>query len=105
MEQALEVLREELPDQIIVTVTVIGEVDASTDSLLLAALAPDSGRPFVIDLARTTFMDSTGVRALLKAQQQGVTIASVRNIPPNVRRVVDVLGLGAVLPLAEAESA
>jgi anti-anti-sigma factor len=95
--QHFQIIRTEEADCIVVVLR--GEIDVDAAAALSAALAPDSGRPFVVDLSATTFMDSTGVRALMAARQSGVVISSVRNIPDNVYRVFDVLGLAAVLPL------
>ena len=64
--------REELDDRILVRVR--GDIDMATADELLAALAPDSGRPFVVDLSEATFMDSTGLAALIKAHKQGAEI-------------------------------
>ena len=43
-----------------------GELDLGTVALLRAALASVDGRAVVIDLAALTFMDSTGLAALLE---------------------------------------
>ncbi len=68
---------------------------------LIAALSPDSGRPFVVDLGETTFIDSSGLTALVAAMRSGIVIAAVRNVPNNVRRTLEVTGMDTVLPIED----
>jgi anti-anti-sigma factor len=84
------VSREELPDRIVIRVT--GEVDMATAGQLLGALAPDRGRPFVVDLTETTFMDSTGLAALVNARKQGAPIV-LRNPSNSLRKILAISGL------------
>lgn len=97
METYFSVVREELDDSVIVRVG--GEIDVAAADALAAALQPDGGRPLVVDLSATTFMDSTGVRALVTAQRTGVHIAAIRNVPPRIKQLFEVLGLTQVLPI------
>jgi anti-anti-sigma factor len=90
------VSREELPDRIVIRVT--GEVDMATAGQLLGALAPDSGRPFVIDLTDTTFMDSSGLAALAIAHKRGDPIV-LRNPSATVRKILTISGLDQALDL------
>jgi len=48
-----------------------------------------------LDASRLTFIDSTGIRALLMLAElgDGITLEHPR---PNVRRVLEVVGLGSV---------
>ena len=85
--------REELDDEILITVR--GDVDMATADKLLAALAPDSGRPFVIDLSETTFMDSAGLAVLVTARNQGAEIV-LRNPSEIVRSIIAVVALDQV---------
>ena len=64
--------REEHPDKIVIRVR--GDVDMATANELLAALTPDSGRPFVVDLSEATFVDSQGLNTLVRASNQGAAI-------------------------------
>lgn len=87
---AFAVSREELPDRIVIRV--VGEVDLATAGGLLGAMAPDSGRPFVVDLREVTFMDSSGLNALVQAASAGAVV-TVTNPSINVRRAFEVVGL------------
>jgi anti-anti-sigma factor len=79
-------------------VELFGELDAasrdSTEAAVVAALT--SGRSVIIDLADVTFVDSSGVATLIaiaqKAEAEG-TLLSIRNAPPNVRRIFEIAGL------------
>jgi anti-anti-sigma factor len=87
-------------------VTVIGEVDMATaDGLrdeLLNALAALHPRCFEVELAEVTFLDCSGVTALVVAgQAAGRTGCQLRimNPQPVVRRVLTLTGLlGALTP-------
>ena len=80
-------------DDSVATVVVSGELDLATAPRLCAAVA-DNGdvELLVLDLSATTFIDSTGVRALLNAERRGLGSGS---------RVVVVAGDGAVRRLLE----
>lgn len=87
------VTRADLEDCILIRVG--GDVDMATAEEFLAALVPDSGRPLVIDLSETTFMDSTGLNALLAAQRKGAPIV-LRRPSTVVRRSLAITGLDHV---------
>ena len=85
-----------------------GELDIATSPLLTDAVhgALLGGRArVVIDLGLVTFLDSSGCRDIAKTAQQaaaaGARVALVSS-PANqpVHRVVDYMGLAAVLPTA-----
>lgn len=93
------------PDR--VTVTLAGELDASTTPRLkkyLSALTATHRGLMVIDLRPLTFMDSTGVTALIAAdgfaRRDGWSLTIVQG-PPQVRRALEICGLTPVLPLAD----
>jgi len=88
--------REELDDCILIRVS--GEVDMATAGAFLAALAPDGGRPFVVDLSETTFMDSTGLQALVAAHHQGAPIV-LRRPSKMVRQCLAATGLDDVFTI------
>ena len=90
------VTREEFADFIVVRV--IGDLDMATAAELHSALSPDSGRPIVVDLAETTFMDSSGLNALVGAHHSG-SVVVLRNPSPVVRRAIDVSGLDQILTI------
>ena len=83
-----------------------GEIDVSSapgmlDSVLCAALADDH-RQVVVDLRRVTFIDSTGLAAVLETNRrlrdQGVHLVLVR--PSGiVRRLFEMTGLDDVVDL------
>ncbi|HEX6618686.1 MAG TPA: anti-sigma factor antagonist [Solirubrobacteraceae bacterium] len=55
----------------------------------------------VLDLAELKFMDSTGLRVLLRARaaaEEGRWEICLRNVPPTIRRLFDMTGVHAALP-------
>ncbi len=90
--------------------TVRGELDLSTTPQLEVAAGEAFARPeaeLVIDLTHTTFLDSSGARALLgltrKAAAAGVRlyVLAPRSNGP-VRLTIDLLDLGAYVPLVSS---
>jgi anti-anti-sigma factor len=87
--------------------TVRGELDLSTAPQLDAAveeLLSGGPRAFVVDLTPTTFLDSSGARALLRVTKQAAAAgAALHVLAPRsngpVRLVVDMLHLEASVPL------
>jgi anti-anti-sigma factor len=78
-------------------VILTGEIDLSNvDSLARAlAAAPYASDRVVIDLAGVTFLDSTGIAALVVAQRRAVVAGrrlTVANAQGMVRRVLDLTG-------------
>jgi anti-anti-sigma factor len=81
-------------------VEVRGEVDLATAPHLEAVVrttleqAPDG---VVLDLAQLTFIDSSGLRALVAlakdADSRGTSLA-LRNLPRHAQRVLELTGLG-----------
>src|SRR6187401_527924 len=71
-----------------------GELDmAVADSFCQGLLSSLDGQRPVLDLSELTFLDSSGIRAILQiasAKGQGVAL---RNLPPNIKRVLDVAGI------------
>jgi anti-anti-sigma factor len=89
------------------TLTLVGELDTATTPRLkkyLATLARTHKGLVVIDLRQLTFMDSTGVAALVAAdryaRRDGWNLAIVKG-PRQVQRVLELCGLTEVLPLAD----
>jgi anti-anti-sigma factor len=93
---------------------VMGEIDISTSQELDAAIAAHAGRPGVlaVDLSSVTFMDSTGLRALVALERErtgrGLPLAVI--CPPGPARLIcEVAGVEAQLRLyasaAEAAAA
>lgn len=55
----------------------------------------------MLDLAELKFMDSTGLRVLLRARaaaDEGRWEIGLRNVPPTIRRLFDMTGVHAALP-------
>jgi anti-anti-sigma factor len=85
-----------------------GELDIATTPELEQALADataDGVVDIVLDLRELTFMDSTGLRALAQANsragESGIALSIVRG-PRQIERVLEISGLGAMLPLVDA---
>jgi anti-anti-sigma factor len=85
----------------------VGELDIATTPRLneyLSTLAQTHHGLIVIDLCQLTFLDSTGVRALVAAdsyaRRDGWNLAIVKG-PPQVQRILEICGLTEVLPLAD----
>ncbi len=85
-----------------------GELDIATTPELEQALTDattNGAGDIVLDLRELTFMDSTGLRALAQANTRaddaGVRLAIVRG-PRQIERVLEISGLGELLPLIDA---
>ena len=67
-----------------------------------------AGYRILLDLGRTTFIDSAGIGWLLSSQKQfrmkGGSIV-VHSITPRVRQILDLLRVGKAVPLAADETA
>jgi anti-anti-sigma factor len=91
-----------------VVVTVAGEVDIATSPQLRDAClrAMESGADVGIDLAGVTFLDSSGLSALVEARQRIDGLGGrfeIRAASRPARRVLEISGLDATLGLrAEA---
>jgi anti-anti-sigma factor len=86
-----------------VAVAVHGEVDMSTADQLWAALVEALTRwpgTVTVDLAQVTFLDSQGIRALIRVNNGCDFDASrlrVRSPQPQVRKVLELTGLTTIL--------
>ena len=70
-----------------------GELDHHGARNALRALP----KKLVLDLAGVTFMDSSGIALILRAQQRMQLLDGsllVRNVPQQARRVLDAAGIG-----------
>jgi len=92
------------PDRDVVRVSPVGEIDMSTAGELAAEMQGLRQSGFactVLDLRGATFIDSTGLHAILDehaaAKADGVDFKIVPG-PPQVQRIFDVTGLAARLP-------
>jgi anti-anti-sigma factor len=91
----------------VVAISIVGEFDLADEARMDLAIdfVVGLGSPnVVIDLSRCEFVDATGLRMLLHAQQRigraGATLAVIAPRPA-VRRVMDITGIFALLPMAE----
>ena len=84
-------------------VSVHGEIDLGCGSALGDALwaAQEGSRDVIVDLSGVTFMDSTGLNALIGAYHRAPEGGSLRVVGPSsaIRRVFDITGLSELLLL------
>jgi anti-anti-sigma factor len=77
-----------------------GEVDMSNADVLRNTIDPIAASEvghLIFDLGELQFIDSSGLTVLLAAAQR-IPLVQLRNPSPIVRRIVEVTGLGEVLP-------
>ena len=80
-----------------------GELDVETvpDLERLVLRSRPARQRVVLDLRDLKFMDSTGLRVLLRARaaaDDGRWTIYLRNVPPNIRRLFDMTGVREALP-------
>ena len=85
-------------------IRVRGELDIeSTPDLERVLLrSRPAGQRVVVDLSELKFMDSTGLRVLLRARaaaDEGRWEIGMRNVPPTIRRLFDMTGVHPALPV------
>lgn len=73
-----------------------GEIDLNTVDELVEALAAHSEPVTIIDMSRVSFIDSTGVRALVAHQTAGRRVLVTASSTP-VRRILELTGLSELL--------
>jgi anti-sigma B factor antagonist len=93
----------------VATVVVSGELDLATAPRLSAAVAEHGdAKLLVLDMTTTTFIDSTGVRALLHADRRSLGSGSRLVVVAGdgaVRKVLELCGLDGRLTLVSDRSA
>ncbi|MGA5301033.1 STAS domain-containing protein [Nucisporomicrobium flavum] len=74
-----------------------GEIDQATAPVFADALADAvPGRSRVeVDLTKVTFLDSSGINALVQHRRPSCALVVV-NVPPHIRRVFDITGLSEI---------
>ncbi|MCX4430789.1 STAS domain-containing protein [Streptomyces mirabilis] len=88
----------------IVVLALRGEVDLTTGAEIQRALLGPDGeatRHTVMDLSQVTFMDSTGINALIGAHQAATAIQGWVRVAcptPYILRVLQLVGLDTVMP-------
>ena len=84
--------------------TLQGEIDPHTTKALDTAIdeAVGDGTVVVLDLAGVTFIDSAGLRSLIRAQRLAEDAGGgldLRNLRPSAQRILDITGLNAELTI------
>jgi anti-anti-sigma factor len=83
------------------TVKIAGELDVSNvESVrpVVDRVATSRPRILTFDLSELRFIDSSGLGLLLSTAKEVGTV-QLRNPSPSVRRVIEITGVGEVLPL------
>jgi len=78
-----------------------GEIDLAVAAELQAVVTGDED--VVIDLSGVTFLDSSGIAAIVRAYRQQSAngrLLSVRGATGAVSRVLEITGVDSILPLA-----
>jgi anti-sigma B factor antagonist len=93
----------------------VGEADLDAQPQILelgsAALADHSTPTLVLDLAGVTFIDSTGLSALVHLRNEAQTLGKqlqLSGVPDRVRQILDLTGLSTVfqeVPQAASQTA
>ena len=98
-------------DSGVALVTVTGEIDVSTSALLrehlLRVITDEPRRSLVVNLARVSFIDSTGTGVLVGIWHRvRATSASLALAAPSrqARNVLDLTGLASVLPVYDTQA-
>lgn len=89
------------------TFRLVGELDLSTAPLLVGALEESlgAGGDVVLDVSDLAFMDSTGIKTLLRLAQglEGTGSLVLRSPTPAVRRVVELTRIDRIPNLKVVE--
>ena len=103
--------RFEATEKIVTGVRVVeisGELDIATSPRvreLLSDAASDGDRPIVLDLARCTFIDSTGLATLLhgtKPAQNGESNVAIVSVGGEVRKLLELTAIDKTIPVFDA---
>jgi anti-anti-sigma factor len=77
------------------------DIESAPDLERVLLRSRPAGQRVVLDLADLKFMDSTGLRVLLRARvaaDEGRWEIRLRNVPPTIRRLFDMTGVHDALP-------
>src|SRR4051812_348680 len=85
-------------DRDIVVLRLRGELGLGSEPILAAALERRHGRPVRIELDELTFMDSTGLRALLGAAREISGLKLRGPLQPPVQRLLELTQTIEILP-------
>jgi anti-anti-sigma factor len=78
------------------------DIESAPDLERVLLRSRPAGQRVVLDLTELKFMDSTGLRVLLRARaaaDEGRWEINLRNVPPTIRRLFDMTGVQAALPV------
>ena len=106
MEKPFDIAVQE--DENSAQVSLSGEVDLAAVEAIETTLAPleDRYRSLILDLRGVTFLDSTGLRAIVsadaRARKSGLDLKIVRG-PEPVQKILYLAGLDKILPLVDAD--
>ena len=79
-----------------------GEIDLATAPEFEAALAKCEGDTITVDCAALTYMDSSGIAALIEPVKAGQSVRLV-NVPANVERVLTILRVAETFGLHDQD--
>ncbi|MGI8757367.1 MAG: STAS domain-containing protein [Acidimicrobiales bacterium] len=90
----------------VTTIALAGDLDPATapvlEEAIATAVADDSVSRVLLDLGGLTFLDSSGLRVFVTAREH-LTVRNaelvLRNPTDNVRRLLDITGLGEVIAI------
>ncbi|HJP65438.1 MAG TPA: STAS domain-containing protein, partial [Actinomycetota bacterium] len=87
------------------TIALVGELDIAGIPALSKAIAEASSdhNGLTFDLARLTFIDSSGLNELLKALREDAGPIRLMSPQPNVLRVLDIAGVLSAFEVVEAQ--
>jgi len=75
-----------------------GELDmAIADSFCQGLMSSLNGKRPVLDLSELTFLDSSGIRAILQLARTSGQAVVLRNLRPNIQRVLEATGVNEAL--------
>ena len=84
-------------------VPIEGEIDLATYEGFEAKVSEQLAEgPVLLDLSAVSFMDSSGIRVLDTFLRDGADLVLARELQPQVQQVLELTGLMAVLPWADA---
>lgn len=85
------------------TIRLSGEVDVAASPTVRARVDAAAAGPIVFDLSAVTFVDSSGLRELLRARKEcdrrGGRLV-LAGVPPSVTRLFDLTGTAAMFEIA-----
>ena len=91
------------------TLFVTGELDVATAPILEGAVdgaIDGQGDAFSIDLSGLVFIDSSGARAIVHAQEKAASLGSrlvLLSPTPAVRRVLELMGLDQIVDIKDGD--